>query len=194
MGMGRQCRLPFFQFTVELFPRNLLGNVSAIMDVCCVFWKAAPHKWTHLLFMSYQVRSFLTAFLHAHILLRFVCHCATYWCSLTECWHRWHRAHTPSPPKQYDILFSLVVHCHVAPNSTGMNHGGPFWCCRMWRCLASRHRLLHVAELAGYFSLILPCSLWHGQSHKLHYYLCRKTEQPVSQLLFVKSYLQEVPL
>lgn len=38
--------------------------------------------------------------------------------------------------------------------------------------------------------LILPCFLWQGQSHKLHYYLRRKTEQAVSQLLFVKSYFR----
>lgn len=64
------------------FPSNLLGNVSAITDVC--FWKAAAHKWTHLLFMSYQSTRFSQPSPTQGTLLRLVCHRATY--HIDACW------------------------------------------------------------------------------------------------------------
>lgn len=64
------------------FPSNLLGNVSAITDVC--FWKAAAHKWTHLLFRSYESTRFSQPSLAQGPLLRSVCHRATY--HIDACW------------------------------------------------------------------------------------------------------------
>ncbi len=111
----------------QTFPGNILGNVSAIMDV--FFWKAAANKWTHLFFMSCKSDRFsypshthtyysdLSAIM-PHVILMIL-----EWMLLYNTDGAEKQPHTPSPStdKQCDVLFSPAFPCHVASHNAKVN-------------------------------------------------------------------------
>lgn len=91
-----------------------------------LFWRGSSKQMNSFAFHELQVTSFFIALPHAHILLRFVCHHAILmaldWMLLADGVEKQPRTHhRPSTDKQCNILFSLVVPCHVASNSTKMD-------------------------------------------------------------------------
>lgn len=164
-----------------------------------IVWKAATHKWTHLLFMSYKSERFSqlspthTHYSDLSAIMPHIIVMLTDWMLLSHTDGTQHTHHRPQ-----NVLFSLVVHSHVASSSTKVNHG--CWLSVGFLaapCLASRHHLLHVAVCAGLFSVSSAMFLMTGpQKHKLHCYLCNTIQQKgcVPWLLLVNYHLQEVLL